>query len=140
MAVNQSTNVEARDYATESMSVLAAHAAAEQAREMLHAGVTGDEILTMLVNAAEDVAGGSAVCSILVLDKEGLLRNAASPNLPADYLKAIDRLKPNPGVGTCSAAPATGSVVVTKEIDLEARATPLGWLCDPETRSELDGV
>jgi hypothetical protein len=43
MAVNQSTNVEARDYATESMSVLAAHAAAEQAREMLHAGVTGDE-------------------------------------------------------------------------------------------------
>jgi hypothetical protein len=81
---------------------------------MLHAGVTGDEILTMLVNAAEDVAGrGSAVCSILVLDKEGLLRNAASPNLPADYLTAIDRLKPNPSVGTCSAAAATGSVVVT---------------------------
>ena len=25
-----------------------------------------------------------------------------------------------------------------KEIDLEARATPLGWLCDPETLSELD--
>jgi hypothetical protein len=93
--------------------ILAAQAAAEQAREMLHAGVTGDEILTMLVNAAEDVAGGSAVCSILVLDKEGLLRNAASPNLPADYLAAIDRLKPNPGVGTCSAAAATGSVVVT---------------------------
>jgi hypothetical protein len=27
-----------------------------------------------------------------------------------------------------------------KEIDLEAGATPLGWLCDPETLSELDGV
>jgi hypothetical protein len=23
---------------------------------------------------------------------------------------------------------------------LEARATPLGWLCDPETLAELDGV
>jgi GAF domain-containing protein len=99
--------------------ILAAQAAAEQAREMLHAGVTGDEILTMLVNAAEDVAGGSAVCSILVLDKEGLLRNAASPNLPADYLAAIDRLKPNPGVGTCSAAAATGSVVVTRDFQAD---------------------
>ena len=28
---------------------------------------------------------------------------------------------------------------IHKEIDLEARATPLGWLCDPETLSELDG-
>lgn len=111
MAVNQSTNLEARDYAMQSMSVIAQHAA-EQAGKMLHAGVTGDEILTMLVNVAEDIAGrGSAVCSILVLDKEGLLRNAASPNLPADYLAAIDRLKPNPGVGTCSAAAATGLVV-----------------------------
>jgi hypothetical protein len=54
--------------------------------------------------------GGVAVCSILVLDKEGLLRNAASPNLPADYLAAIDRLKPNADVGTCSAAAATGLV------------------------------
>jgi GAF domain-containing protein len=113
MADNRSNNVEARDDAPQPISALASHAA-EQAREMLHAGVTGDKILNMLVNAAEDVAGrGSAVCSILVLDKQGLLRNAASPNLPADYLAAIDRLKPNPSVGTCSAAAATGSVVVT---------------------------
>ena len=27
-----------------------------------------------------------------------------------------------------------------KEIDLEARATPMGWLCDPESLLELDGV
>ena len=113
MAVNQSINVEARDYVTQSMSVLAAHAA-DKAREMLHAGVTEGEILTMLVDAAEDIAGrGSAVCSILVLEKQGLLRNAASPHLPADYLAAIDRLKPSPSVGTCAAAAATGSVVVT---------------------------
>ena len=113
VADSRSNNLEAREDATQPMTALAAHAA-EQAREMLHAGVAGDKILNMLVNAAEDVAGrGSAVCSILVLDKQGLLRNAASPNLPADYLAAIDRLKPNPSVGTCSAAAATGLVVVT---------------------------
>ena len=127
MAVNQSTNVDARDSATQSMSALAA-LAAEQAREMLHAGVTGDEILTMLVHAAEDVAGRGAVCSILVLDKEGLLRNAASPNLPADYLAAIDRLKPNPEVGTCSAAAATGLVVVTCDFQADDKWAELRHL------------
>jgi hypothetical protein len=90
-----------------------AYRAAAHARQMLEAGESRDNILTMLANAAEHVSGGSAVCSILVLDGDGLLRNGASPNLPADYLKAIDRLKPDPRVGTCAAAAATGSVVVT---------------------------
>ena len=83
--------------------------AADRARQMLNAGESRDKILAMLANAAEDVSGKGAVCSILVLDSDGLLRNGASPNLPADYLKSIDRLKPNPQVGTCSAAAATGS-------------------------------
>src|SRR5262249_30783997 len=87
--------------------------AAARARQMLDAGESRDRILAMLANAAEQVSGGGAVCSILILDIDGLLRNGASFNLSADYLKAIDRLKPNPQVGTCSAAAATGSVVVT---------------------------
>jgi len=91
---------------------LAAHAA-DRAREMLSTGEPRQEILTVLIHAAETVAGPGGVCSILELDHEGLLRNASSPNLPADYLKAIDRLKPHPRVGTCAAAAATGSVVVT---------------------------
>jgi hypothetical protein len=98
----------------ETMNELASQAA-EHAREMLCARESADKILTMLVNAAETVAGDNSVCSILVLDSDGLLRNGASPNLPADYLAAIDRLKPNPRVGTCSAAAATGSVVVTRD-------------------------
>ena len=107
---------------------MAVHAA-ERARKMLRAGAAGDEILNVLVNAAEDVAGrGSAVCSILVLDKEGLLRNAASPNLPADYLAAIDRLKPNPRVGTCAAAAATGSVVVTCDFQADDKWAELRHL------------
>jgi GAF domain-containing protein len=126
MATNQSSD--SQDETTQSIHARATQAA-EQARKMLEKGAAGDEILTMLVKAAEDVGGpGTAVCSILVLDKDGLLRNAASPNLPADYLAAIDRLKPNPAVGTCSAAAATGSVVVTCDFQADDKWAELRHL------------
>jgi len=82
---------------------LAMHASGEPLRE----------VLAVLVREAEAVSGSGATCSILLLDKEGLLRNGASPDLPADYLDAIDRLKPDPNLGTCAAAAATGKVVIT---------------------------
>ena len=82
---------------------------------MLDRGATRREVLTHLASAAETVFGPRATCSILVLDREGLLRDGASPNLPADYLDAIDRLKPSPFVGTCAAAAATGKPVMTPD-------------------------
>jgi GAF domain-containing protein len=90
----------------------------QQARErvlrMLDACAPLRDILLHLATTAESLSDGRTVASILVLDKDGLLRNGASPNLPADYLDAIDRLKPDPNVGTCAAAAATGQVVVTR--------------------------
>ena len=80
---------------------------------MAHDGAPLREVLAQLTTAVETLAKGRTVASILVLDREGLLRNGASPNLPADYLDAIDRLKPNAKVGTCAAAAATGLVVET---------------------------
>jgi GAF domain-containing protein len=71
--------------------------------------------LTCLATAAEVQLGPGVVASILVLDRDGLLRNGASPNLPSDYLDAIDRLKPSPTVGTCAAAAATGRIVITRD-------------------------
>ncbi len=109
------------------MGEFAAHAA-DWARQMVQAGQPENEILTMLVNAAEHVSATSAVCSILALDHDGLLRNAASPNLPADYLAAIDRLKPNPRVGTCAAAAATGTVVVTCDFQADDKWAELRHL------------
>jgi GAF domain-containing protein len=85
----------------------------ERADRMIRDKVPPHEVLSCLVAAAEAVSGAGAVSSILVIDDAGLLRNAASPNLPSDYLEAIDGLKPDPGVGTCAAAAATGSVVIT---------------------------
>jgi GAF domain-containing protein len=102
--------------------------AAQRAHEMLHKGVPRNEILAVLVDAAEHVAGKGAVCSILVLDRQGLLRNAISPKLPKDYLAAIDGLKPDPGVGTCAAAAATGSMVVTCDFQADDKWAELRHL------------
>jgi GAF domain-containing protein len=85
----------------------------DEALQMFQKGISRQEILSFLVTAAEEVSGPDTVSSILLLDEKGLLRNGASPGLPADYLKAIDGLRPNPNLGTCAAAAATGRPVVT---------------------------
>lgn len=91
------------------------HDACQRAQGLIESGASRGNILSCLVEAAEQVSGPRAVISILVLDEQGLLRNGHSPGLPGDYLAAIDRLKPNPRVGTCAAAAATASVVVTPD-------------------------
>ena len=86
---------------------------AQRARRMAQDGRPLREVLTQLTTAVETLARGTTVASILLLDRDGLLRNGASPNLPADYLDAIDRLRPHANLGTCAAAAATGLVVET---------------------------
>lgn len=89
--------------------------AVQQALQMLDRGMPQHRILNELVMTAEKIAGGDAVSSILILDKNGLLRNGASPRLSYDYLTAIDGLKPNANIGTCAAAAATGMIVITPD-------------------------
>lgn len=89
--------------------------AADVARAMIEQQAPLRDILTRLASAGETLAGPGSVVSILLLDENGLLRNGASPNLPADYLDAIDRLKPDPNLGTCAAAAATGQPVLTPD-------------------------
>jgi len=89
--------------------------ACQRAEDMLEANASRADILSCLVDAAERIGAPGAVSSILVIDDHGLLRNGHSPRLPRDYLVAIDRLKPNPRVGTCAAAAATASIVVTPD-------------------------
>ena len=112
---------------TGAMFKLAAQAA-DRARRMLLDGAPEREVLGILVSAAESVAGEESVCSILELDRDGLLRNAASPQLPADYLAAIDRLRPDARVGTCAAAAATGMVVVTRDFHADDKWAELRHL------------
>jgi hypothetical protein len=87
----------------------------DHVQNMLKAGIPWREILASLARTGEVLAGPGATVSILVIDENGLLRNGASPNLPSDYLQAIDRLKPDARVGTCAAAAATGAMVITED-------------------------
>jgi len=84
-----------------------------QAMTMHQSGIKQEDILLYIASSAEIAAGFGTAVSILLLDGEGLLRNAASPQLPEDYLQAIDGLKPDASVGTCAAAAATGLVIFT---------------------------
>lgn len=101
--------------------------AVQRARELLAQGVPAPALLAHLTTTVESLSPGS-VASILVLDGEGLLRNGASPSLPADYLHAIDRLRPDANVGTCAAAAATGEVVVTPDFQADTRWAELRHL------------
>jgi GAF domain-containing protein len=111
-----------------SRAAFAARAAVDRVTAMIREGFPPPEILSVLVTAAELVAGRGSVSSILVLDEHGLLRNGASPNLPADYLSAIDRLKPDAKVGTCAAAAATGCVVITPDFSADDKWAELRHL------------
>ena len=102
--------------------------ALDHVRFMMKSGVCTRDILTRLVTAAELLAGPGSVASILVIDQDGLLRNGASPNLPADYLDKIDRLRPHPKVGTCAAAAATGKIVFTPDFGADEKWAELRHL------------
>ena len=92
-------------------------AAQKEALEMVLRGAPLREILLYITQAVEAQSDGQAVASILLLDHEGRLRNAASPSLPGNYLDAIDGLKADVNVGTCCSAAASGKVVVTPDIE-----------------------
>lgn len=99
-----------------------------RALTMLNSGADKNEILCYLTTAAENAAGPDTVASIMALDAQGLLRNVASPRLPADYLKAIDGIRPNANLGTCAAAAATGNIVVTRDFNADNKWAELRHL------------
>ena len=100
----------------------------QEALQMISEGCPASDVLSFLSTAAEKAADSDTTSSIMVLDDDGLLRNGASPRLPLDYLKAIDGLRPDPAVGTCAAAAATGSVVVTEDFCADTKWAELRHL------------
>lgn len=102
-----------------------------QSLEMVVSGAPLHEVLTYLTRVVEEQAEGQAVASVLLLNEQGCLHNGASPSLPEAYVKAIDGLRPDPNVGTCSAAAALGTTVITPDIAADPkwqslRHLPLG--------------
>ena len=90
------------------------------------AGKSRREILTRLATAGEILAGPGSTVSILVLDAAAYC-NGASPNLPTDYLDAIDRLKPDARWEPAAAA-ATGIAVFTPSFSADDKWAELRHL------------
>ena len=102
--------------------------ALRRAEALLADGAPLRQVLATLTSVVETLSRGETIASILLVDGEGLLRNGCSPNLPADYLDKIDRLKPDPHVGTCAAAAATGQIVLTPDFEADEKWTELRHL------------
>jgi signal transduction histidine kinase len=96
--------------------------AQKRSLELIVSGASLPQVLTYLTTVVEQRSDHQCVAAILFLDDEGRLRNGASPSLPPEYIAAIDGLKAEPHVGTCSAAAATSRPVITTDI-----ATDPAW-------------
>jgi PAS domain S-box-containing protein len=89
--------------------------------EMVVQGAALTDVLSHLALIVESQCRDSVACSILLMDGAGCLRHGAAPSLPPEYCAAVDGIKISADVGTCGAAAATGSMVITEDIDADPK-------------------
>jgi len=83
--------------------------------EMISEGKELNDILDNICLTVEKLTDGM-LCSFLLLDEYGTLRPGASPNLPDDYVKAIDNLPVGYGIGSCGTAAFLKEQVIVSDI------------------------
>jgi len=86
--------------------------------EILEAIATGESFAAIAERLCCRVAdlAPSALCSILTVDRDGLLHPLASPGLPPDFVGPLDGIKIGPSVGSCGTAAYTGESVIVTDI------------------------
>lgn len=90
----------------------------EQGRvlEMIATSMPLEEVLESIARLVESQVDGM-MASILLLEEDGLhLRHGAAPNLPKDYIKAIDGVGIGPQVGSCGTAMYRREQVIVSDI------------------------
>lgn len=89
-----------------------------RALQLALAGAPLEQILTLLVQAAEAQSDHGFMGSILLLDEDGRhLRHGAAPSLPQAYRKAIDGAEIGPCAGSCGTAAYFGHAIVVPDIE-----------------------
>ena len=91
--------------------------AQKSALEMVVRGEPLPDTLSYLAGVVEQESDRASVSAILLLDGDGRLWTGGAPSLPHSYNSAIDGLRAQPALGTCSAAAATGCVVITQDFE-----------------------
>jgi diguanylate cyclase (GGDEF)-like protein len=100
--------------------------------EMIATGDTLASTVARMCEEAEKLAP-DAICSVLTVDKAGLIHPLAGPSLPAEYSAALDGLLVGPNVGSCGTAAYLREEVTVTDIANDPRwaafrelALPLG--------------
>jgi signal transduction histidine kinase len=88
--------------------------------EELASGAPLPTVLDSVVRALEELMPASR-CSILLLDRAGLLRHGSAPTLPVAYSAAIDGLAPGPFAGSCGTAVYSGEPVIAVDVLIDPR-------------------
>src|SRR6185295_9677493 len=71
-----------------------------------------DAIVGLIEQQAPDM-----LCSVLLLDEaQGCLRHGAAPQLPRDYVRAVDGSKIGPDAGSCGAAAYHQERIIIEDI------------------------
>jgi GAF domain-containing protein len=87
--------------------------------EMISANVPLSEILTSLVLLIE-AQSPEMLCSVLLLSDDGNhIRHGAAPNLPQQYVKAVDGAPIGPKAGSCGTAMYRGKPVIVTDINTD---------------------
>ena len=88
--------------------------------EQVASGAQLREVLDSIALALEDLMVGS-MCSILLLDEEGRLRNRSAPTLASGFSAGVDGLVPGPAAGSCGTAVHLGEAVVCSDVSTDLR-------------------
>jgi len=87
--------------------------------EMISANAPLSEILTSLVLLIE-AQSPEMLCSVLLLSDDGNhIRHGAAPNLPEQYVKAVDGAPIGPKHGSCGTAMYRGKPVIVTDINTD---------------------
>jgi diguanylate cyclase (GGDEF)-like protein len=92
------------------------HAAQAAALELVARDAPLAESLEVIVSSLEEILGGGARCSILLLEDGTRLRHGAAPSLPLEYTTAIDGVEIGPSVGSCGTAAWRAEPVIVADI------------------------
>jgi diguanylate cyclase (GGDEF)-like protein len=90
----------------------------------------GDTARQICVLVEAELPG--TICSILVVDRAGLLHPLAAPSLPDDYSEALDGMVIGPEVGACGTAAYLREVVIIEDMTVDPRCAKFA--------SRIDGL
>ncbi|MGI4958011.1 MAG: GGDEF domain-containing protein, partial [Janthinobacterium lividum] len=88
--------------------------------EMIATGATLASTADRVCKEAEKLATG-VICSILTIDRAGLIHPLAGPSLPPDYSAALDGLPIGPNAGSCGTAAYLREEVTVVDIENDPR-------------------